>query len=66
MNKTEEKEYYNKMNTQEMSALYEVIVFSYGICEVRRKSDNVRGFLNFDHMPRFYWGFSPIAEVTPL
>ncbi len=62
MNIAETDEYYKKMTTTEMTALYEVIAFSHGICTVKRKSDGKRGFLNFDHMPRFYWGFQEVSS----
>lgn len=47
----------NKMTTAEMQDLYEVIGFAYGYCAVKRKSDGVRGTLDFDHSPRYYYNF---------
>ena len=49
------------MNTEEMCAQYEVLGFGYGYCLVRRKSDGVRGTLEFNHgtptNPRVYTNF---------
>jgi hypothetical protein len=49
------------MNTEEMCAQYEVLGFGYGYCLVRRKSDGVRGTLEFNHgtptNPRIYTNF---------
>ena len=49
------------MNTEEMLAAYEVTGFAYGYCVVRRKSDGVRGTLDFNHgsptEPRIYTNF---------
>lgn len=40
---------------------FEVIGFAaYSICIVTRKSDNVRGTLDFTHIPRVYSNFQPI------
>jgi hypothetical protein len=47
----------DRMSTQEMLELYDVIGFSYGCCEVRRKADGVRGTLFFEHNPRYYYDF---------
>ena len=43
--------------TQELQADYEVISFLAPVVSVRRKSDGVRGTLEFNHMPRFYFTF---------
>ena len=43
-----------------MLAEYEVLGFALGICVVRRKSDGVRGTLDFDHAPRRYYNFVPV------
>lgn len=45
-------------NTDELRADFEVIGFSYGVCSVRRRADGVKGFISFQHSPRFYYGFS--------
>ena len=40
---------------------FEVIGFAaYSTCIVTRKSDNVRGTLDFTHIPRVYFNFQPI------
>ena len=40
---------------------FEVIGFAaYSTCIVTRKSDNVRGTLDFTHIPRVYSNFQPI------
>ena len=49
-----------KMTTQEMLDLFEVSSFAYGFCFVTRKSDGVKGMLEFDHAPRFYYNFVSI------
>lgn len=51
------------MTKDEMLAAYDVLGFAYGICVVRRKSDGVRGTLDFaDDLEagRCYFGF--VAE----
>lgn len=53
-----EKEYGEVLTTDEMRAKYEVIGFGMGFCVVRRKEDGVRGSLDFQHNPRFYFDFS--------
>lgn len=49
------------MNTQEMQAQFEVLGFAYGMCIVKRKSDGVRGTLDFyrdeDTNTRIYHNF---------
>lgn len=47
------------MTTDEMLAEYEVLGFALGFCIVQRKSDGVKGTLDFDHMPRRYYNFVP-------
>tara|TARA_R110002167_G_C12302881_1_gene617336 strand:+ start:203 stop:391 length:189 start_codon:yes stop_codon:yes gene_type:complete len=44
-------------NTKELQEDFEVHSFGYGFCIVTRKSDRVKGSLNFDHMPRKYFDF---------
>jgi len=51
----------DKMTTSEMQELYKVEEFVFYMCVVTRKSDNTRGTLEFDHSPRFYYNFTPIA-----
>lgn len=40
-----------------MLSQYEVLGFHAYMCVVKRKSDGVKGTLNFDHAPRFYYNF---------
>jgi len=49
------------MTTDEMTSSFEVRSFCMGLVFVTRKSDGVRGTLDFTHMPRFYFGFMPDA-----
>ena len=57
MEKTEKK-----WTTSELQKDFEVEGFGGGLCVVRRKSDNVRGSLSFDHMPRIYYDFVPHVD----
>ena len=45
------------MTTSEMQELYTVEGFLAPFVVVRRKSDNKRGTLRFDHSPRIYYSF---------
>ena len=45
------------MTTEEAEELFEFEGFGGGIVMVTRKSDGVRGSLNFTHLPRFYFDF---------
>jgi len=45
-------------NTEELSEDYEVIGFMAPFVVVRRKGDGKKGSLEFQHQPRFYFGFS--------
>lgn len=48
------------LTKDEMLAQYEVLGFSYGMCVVRRKSDGVRGVLQFTpDADRRYYDFQP-------
>lgn len=49
------------MTTDEMLEEYEVLGFALGFCIVQRKSDGVKGTLDFDHAPRRYYNFVPAA-----
>jgi hypothetical protein len=51
----------NKMTTQEMQEKYTVDSFAFYMCLVTRKSDGVKGVLDFDHSPRFYYNFKELA-----
>jgi hypothetical protein len=46
-------------NTEELSEDFEVIGFMAPYVVVRRKSDGKKGSLEFQHQPRFYFGFKP-------
>lgn len=54
-----EKEYGvgNVWDTQELGRDFEVISFLAPFCAVRRKSDNMKGSVMFQHSPRFYFKF---------
>jgi len=43
--------------TNELQRDFEVLGFGGGRCVVRRRSDRVRGSLDFGYMPRYYYGF---------
>ena len=43
--------------TSELQRDFEVEGFGGGICVVRRRSDNLRGSLDFVHLPRLYFNF---------
>ena len=47
------------IDTNQLREQYEVLGFAAPFCLVKRKSDGVRGFLNFHHDPRYYYGFTP-------
>lgn len=44
--------------TEELRRDYEVIGFAAPFVVVRRRSDGVKGSLEFTHSPRVYFGFS--------
>lgn len=44
-------------NTEEVSKEFEVIGFMAPFTVVKRKSDGVKGSLQFQHLPRFYFNF---------
>ena len=45
--------------TSELSNDFDVVGFMAPFVVVRRKSDGVKGSLEFQHNPRFYFGFRP-------
>lgn len=45
--------------TEQLRENFEVLSFGGGICVVRRKSDQQKGSLDFDHSPRYYYHFVP-------
>lgn len=53
-----EAEYGQVWNTNELSGDFEVTGFMAPFVVVRRKSDGQMGSLEFQHSPRFYFGFS--------
>jgi len=46
-------------STDQLSQDFEVIGFLAPLVVVRRKSDGKKGSLEFQHSPRFYFGFKP-------
>jgi hypothetical protein len=49
----------SRMTTAEMSELYTVQGFMAPFVVVTRKSDGVKGSLEFTHSPRLYFNFTP-------
>lgn len=43
--------------TEELAQDFTVVGFLAPYVVVRRKSDNAKGSMQFQHWPRFYWGF---------
>ncbi len=58
-----ESEYGQVWNTDEMSNDFEVLSFAAPFVIVKRKSDQQKGSLEFQHMPRFYFNFSPAGRM---
>lgn len=59
MNREElEKQYGRVWDTNELQADYTVEGFGAPIVVVTRKADGVRGSLEFQHSPRFYFSFN--------
>lgn len=54
-----ESEHGQVWTTSELSQDFEVLGFAAPYVIVRRRSDNVRGSLMFQHSPRFYFSFQP-------
>jgi len=48
---------FDGMTTAEMQEQYKVMGFALNMCIVERKSDGVKGTLDFDHSPRLYYNF---------
>jgi hypothetical protein len=44
-------------DTAQLQEDFDVLGFGWGLCVVRRKSDGVKGTLEFDHAPRRYYNF---------
>lgn len=49
----------DRWSTDELRVDFEVIAFAAPFVQVRRRSDNQRGWLMFDHNPRVYYRFTP-------
>ena len=54
-----EARYGQVWDTQELQRDFEVLGFMAPIVVVRRKSDGVKGSMEFQHEPRFYFNFEP-------
>lgn len=48
-----------RWNTEELQKDFEVLSFSAPWVIVRRRSDGVKGSLEFTHSPRYYFNFIP-------
>jgi hypothetical protein len=49
----------NVWDTEGVQRDFEITSFFAPYCFARRKSDNVKGTLQFSHSPRFYFDFTP-------
>jgi hypothetical protein len=54
-----EAQYGKVWTTDELAEDFEVIGFMAPFCVVRRRSDGVKGSLEFQHQPRLYFTFKP-------
>lgn len=54
-----EAEHGKVWDTDELRRDFEVIGFAAPVVVVRRRSDGVKGSLEFQHQPRFYFGWQP-------
>lgn len=54
-----EARYGQVWDTIQLTEHFEVIGFMAPLVVVRRKADGVKGSLEFQHSPRYYWGFAP-------
>jgi len=54
-----EAQYGKVWTTDELSVDFEVIGFMAPLVVVRRKSDGIKGSLEFQHQPRYYFNFKP-------
>jgi hypothetical protein len=52
-----EAQYGQVWDTRELGVDFEVLGFAAPLVVVRRKSDGVKGSLEFQHQPRFYFNF---------
>lgn len=54
-----EAEHGQVWDTDELRRDFEVVGFAAPLIVVRRKADGVKGSLEFQHQPRFYFGWQP-------
>ena len=54
-----EAKYGQVWTTDELSEEFEVIGYSAPLVVVRRKDNGVKGSLEFQHQPRYYFNFKP-------
>ncbi len=54
-----EAQYGQVWDGSQLAADFQVIGFMAPLVAVRRKSDGVKGSLEFQHSPRFYFSFQP-------
>ena len=54
-----EAQYGQVWDTQQLVEDFEVLGFMAPLVVVRRKADGVKGSLEFQHQPRFYFNFAP-------
>ena len=54
-----EAEHGQVWDTDQLMAEFEVIGFMAPVCVVRRRSDGVKGSVEFQHSPRYYFSFQP-------
>ena len=54
-----EAQYGQLWTTQELGRDFDVLGFAAPLVVVRRKADGIRGSLEFQHSPRFYFNFMP-------
>jgi hypothetical protein len=59
-----EAQYGKVWDTQQLAEDFEIIGFLAPLVVVRRKSDGVKGSLEFQHQPRFYFNFAPDTKET--
>ena len=57
-----EAKYGQVWTTDELSHTFEVIGFMAPLVVVRRKSDGMKGSLEFQHNPRYYFNFEPYKK----
>jgi hypothetical protein len=59
-----EAQYGQVWTTEELAEEFEVIGFMAPLAVVRRKADGVKGSVEFQHQPRFYFDFKPHEEKS--